>query len=442
MYKPPIRGGVSTGCRKKPSYIRRFYMAAFSIHGDIIWSEIPGAFRYFEGGYLTVSDGKVLSVSQSRPDCEIIETDGSLVIPGLSDLHLHAPQYAFAGLYMDEELLDWLNHHTFPEEGKYKDAVYAERAYSAFASDLKKSATTRVSVFGTIHTDSTLLLMEKLQKAGLSGYVGKVNMDRNSPDYLTESYESSVAETERFIESSKRFENLKPTITPRFVPSCTDDLMKELGIIAERYSLPIQSHLDENLSEIDWVKELCPWSLNYADVYRAFGMLNDRTIMAHCVWLNDDEIKLLSDCGTFIAHSPSSNTNLSSGIAPIRKYLDAGIRVGLATDVAGGSSISMFRMIQDAIAVSKLRWRFDQSSGHSLRFAEAFYLATKGGGSYFGKTGSFEPGYDADIVVIDDKRGEAVNFHDYSIPERLEYYTYRHPDQFITSKFVKGRRVF
>lgn len=416
-------------------------MAAFAIHGDIIWTEEPGAFRYNEGGYLVISDGKVVCVSDVRPDCEIVETDSSLVIPGLTDLHLHAPQYAFAGLYMDEELLDWLNHHTFPEEGKYSDPVYAGKAYSAFADDLQRTATTRVAVFGTIHTDSTLLLMDKLEKAGVAGYVGKVNMDRNSPDYLTENTDASVAETERFISMSSRFSSIKPIITPRFIPSCTDNLMQSLGRIAYQQDLPVQSHLDENLSEVEWVKELCPWASNYADAYNHYSMLGPKSIMAHCVWLNDDEIKLLRESGTYIAHSPSSNTNLSSGIAPIRKYLEAGLKIGLATDVAGGSSLSMFRMIQDAIAVSKLRWRFDASGGKALKFSEAFYLASKGGGSFFGTTGSFEKGYDADVVVIDDSRQSTILLKSLSVPERLEFYTYRHPDEFIKAKYVKGRRV-
>lgn len=416
-------------------------MAAFSIHGDIIWTENPGSFKAVRNGYLIVENGKVKAVSAEKGEGDVIEAEGSLVIPGLSDLHLHAPQYAFAGLYMDEELLDWLNHHTFPEEGKYGDLSYAKRAYDALAAELLRGATTRVSVFGTIHTDSTLMLMEILEKAGLSGYVGKVCMDRNSPDYLVETTEDSLMETERFLSLSERFEEIRPIITPRFIPSCSDSLMRSLGTMAAERHLPLQSHLDENLSEVDWVRELCPWSQSYADAYREFGMLGPRTIMAHCVWPDDSEIKLLAESGTYVAHSPSSNTNLSSGIAPVRKFLDNGVHVGLATDVAGGSSLSMLRMIQDAIGVSKLRWRFDETLSRPLRFAEAFYLASKGGGSFFGSVGSFEPDYDADIVLLRDRSAETVISQDLSIEERLEYNVYRHPEDTVMAKFVKGRRV-
>ncbi len=415
-------------------------MAAFSIHGDIVWTETKDSFRSIENGYLNIKDGKIESVSSENPGYETIETDGALVIPGLSDLHLHAPQYAFMGLYMDEELLDWLNNHTFPEEGKYGNMEYAEKAYSAFADALRTSPTTRVSVFGTIHTDTVLLLMKKLENAGLSGFAGKVNMDRNSPDYLTEDTSVSVKETERFINECNSFAEIKPIITPRFVPSCSDGLMEALSSIRKKYNLPVQSHLDENLSEIDWVKELCPWSRNYADVYRHFGMLGEESIMAHSVWLDSAEIDLLASTGTYIAHSPSSNMNLSSGIAPIRRYLEAGCNIGLATDVAGGSTISMFRIIEDAVGVSKLRWRFDEKSGSPLKFSEAFYLASKGGGSFFGKTGSFEKGYDADVVVLDDTESTVLR-PELSAEKRLEYYAYRHADKPVKAKFLKGKRV-
>ena len=418
-------------------------MAAYSVHGDLIWTESAGEFCTMEGGYLTVDGGKIISVSQDRPSCPVIDMAGKLVIPGLSDLHLHAPQYAFAGLYMDEELLEWLEKHTFPEEAKYGDMEYADKAYSILADDLRRGATTRVSVFGTIHTDSVLLLMEKLEEAGLSGYAGKVNMDRNSPDILREETEESIRETERFLRAAASFREIRPIITPRFIPSCSDELMEALGRIVLRDSLPVQTHLDENLSEVEWVRELCPFSSSYADAYKYFHMLGETpAIMAHCVWPDESEMEMMRDGGVFVAHAPSSNTNLASGIAPVRKFMEKGINVGLATDVAGGSSLSMFQMIHDAVSVSKLRWRLVDSSEKPLLFSEAFYLASKGGGAFFGRTGSFEPGYDADIVVIDDSRCRTVLHDQLSPAERLEFYTYRHPDEFVTAKFVKGRRLF
>ena len=422
--------------------VREDGMAAFSLHGDLVWTEEIGAFRTLEDGYLIVEDGRIKGISKHRPDMDIIDMAGRLVIPGLSDLHLHAPQYSFAGLYMDEELLEWLDRHTFPEEAKFSSLEYADKAYTLFAEDLLSSATTRFSAFGTIHVDATLLLMRKLEEAGLSGYAGKVNMDRNSPPFLSETEEDSVSGTRRFIDAASSFTLVRPIITPRFIPSCTDGLLERLGVMAAEGGIPVQSHLDENLSEIEWVRSLCPWVSSYAAAYDRFGLLGTTpTIMAHSVWLGDDEMDLLRKRGVFVAHSPSSNTNLSSGIAPVRKMLERGINVGLATDVAGGSSLSMLRMVCEAVAASKLRWRLIDEEDRPISFPEAFYLASKGGGAFFGRTGSFEPGYDADIVVLDDCGCRTPLRAGLGPAERLELYAYRHPDDPVKAKFVKGRRV-
>ena len=417
-------------------------MESFAIKGDLIWTEKPDSFMTIHDGYITVSDGRITSVSYERPSADIVDRSGYLVIPGLSDLHIHAPQYVFMGMHMDEELLEWLEKHTFPAEAAFSDTGFAREAYGSFAEALLKTPTTRLSAFGTIHEDSTLILMDILGKAGFHGYVGKVNMDRNSPDSLVEDTDESIASTRSFIERSSAYSSIRPIITPRFIPSCSDRLLKELGRIASGLSIPIQSHLDENRSEIEWVASLCPWARDYASAYDSFSLLTDRTIMAHCVWMTDDEIDLLKARGTYIAHSPTSNLNLSSGIAPVRRFMDRGINTGLATDTAGGSSLSMFRMITDAITSSKLRWRLVDNSLAPLKFSEAFYLASKGGGSFFGKAGSFEEGYAADILVLDDVSSEmTVLAPELSLPEKLEFYAYRAPDRRPVAKYVAGKRI-
>ena len=172
--------------------------------------------------------------------------------------------------------------------------------------------------------------------------VGKVNMDRNSPDYLREkSWRESVSRTEEYIDELKGFKNVRPIITPRFVPSCTDELMEGLKGIIEKTGLPVQSHLSENPEEIAWVKELCPDCPTYGDVYDKYGMLSASSIMAHCVHLTEREIMLLKDRGAFVAHCPESNMNLASGIAPVSRLLHEGINVGLGSDVAGGTTLSI-----------------------------------------------------------------------------------------------------
>lgn len=415
-------------------------MASYAIKGDFIWTEEPSRFRTMRNGYLVVDNGVIESLTEECPEnYDIIDYSGHLIIPGLSDLHLHAPQYAYMGLYMDEELLTWLEKHTFPEEAKYGNIGYAEKAYTAFVKDLLSGPTTRLSAFGTIHADSTLLLMRLLDEAGFYGFAGKVNMDRNSPDYLSEDTDVSISETIRFLDSAEG--NIKPIITPRFIPSCSDKLLRKLGMIAKERNLPVQSHLDENLSEVEWVKELCPWSTSYSDAYDHFGLLgNTPTIMAHVVWPSDDEIALLSERDVFVAHAPSSNTNLSSGIAPVRKFMKNGVKTGLATDVSGGSSLSLFRVIQEAIGVSKLRWRIKDDSDSPLTTSEAFFLASKGGGVFFGKVGSFEAGFDADFSVLDES---LINtpFDGLSVSERLEMYIYRAADKPVFAKYIKGKKV-
>ena len=237
-----------------------------------------------------------------------------------------------------------------------------------------------------------------------------------------------------------RYERTHPIITPRFTPSVTDGLMAELADIAHQNDLPVQSHLSENLSEIGWVKELCPWSTCYGDAYDHFGLLGEKTIMAHCVYSTDEEVDLLRRTGTYIAHCPQSNAQLASGIAPIRRYLDLGMNVGLATDVAGGADLSMWRCMADAVAVSKLRWRLVDQSLSSLTTQEAFWMATMGGGSFFGKVGSFAEGYELDALVLDDSAIRTPR--DLTVWERLERYVYLAEEGgYLTRKFVAGRQI-
>lgn len=420
----------------------------FVLRGNICYSVKSTELRCVRRGDLLVLDGKVGAVF---PEGELPERFSSLpltdygediLIPGMTDLHIHAPQYSFRGTGMDLELLDWLSTNTFPEEAKYRDFSYAERAYSDFVSDLRESVTTRALVFATIHVPATLLLMEKLDESGLITMVGKVNMDRNSPDFLRETTEESRRSTEEWLsESEGRFQRTFPILTPRFTPSCTDELMRELGTLKARRGLPVQSHLSENLSELAWVKELCPWAGCYGETYRRPGLLygEGKAVMAHCVYSSEEELSLLAESGTYIAHCPQSNTNLSSGIAPIRRYLDRSLRVGLGTDVAGGANLSMLRALTDAIAVSKLRWRIMDETLRPLCFEEAFYLATKGGGSFFGNVGSFEEGYEADILVLSGRR-ESVR--EQGIRERLEQLVYLGGEGTrLRAKFVAGREI-
>ena len=379
---------------------------------------------------------------------------------------------------MDLELLDWLNTITFPQEARYADLSYAKKAYSIFVDDLKHSFTTRACIFATLHRPATELLMDMLEESGLATMVGKVNMDRNgSPELQEESAKASAADTRQWLEDIKgRYDHTYPILTPRFTPSCTDELMAELGKIQMEYHVPVQSHLSENFGEIAWVKELCPTSRFYGDAYDMFGLFGTKpasntnaahtannsaastantdsgisndsanginicpTIMAHCVHSTDEEIQMIKDQGVYIAHCPESNTDIASGIAPVRRYLDMGLHVGLGTDVAGGFSLSMFRAIADTIQVSKLRWRLMDQSLAPVTLEEAFYMATIGGGSFFGKVGSFEKGYEFDAMILDDHN--IRHPQEISTRDRLERLVYLSDDRNLVGKYVQGRKA-
>lgn len=418
---------------------------SFVLAGDICYSTSPTQVSCTRDGYLVCIDGVSAGVFETLPDAYAslprLDCTGQLIVPGMSDIHLHAPQYAFRGIGMDLELIDWLDSHAFPEEAHYADLAYAERAYGIFVEDLKRSATTRAVVFATLHVPATELLMDKLEQTGLITYVGKVNMDRNSPDDLRETREESARATRVWAErTAGRYARTRPIITPRFTPSVSDPLMADLAAIREESDLPVQSHMSENLSEIDWVRELCPWSSCYADAYGHFGLLGPQTIMAHCVHSGDEEIELLRASGTYVAHCPQSNAYLASGIAPARRYLERGVNMGLGTDIAGGASLSMFRCMADAVAASKLRWRLVDQSLAPLTAQEAFWLATVGGGSFFGQVGSFAPGYELDALVLDDAGIRTP--HELGIWERVERYIYLAEEGgAIARKFVAGRVV-
>ena len=287
-------------------------MSSFILFGDICTSADKNTVTTFENSYAVCADGICKGVFPVIPaqyqGLPVHDYGGMLVIPGMVDLHIHAPQYAYRGLGMDMELLDWLDHYAFPEEAKYADLAYADRAYDIFADAVRNSATTRLSVFGTLHRQATELLMDKLEETGVVSFIGKLNMDRNSPDNLRESSaEESIAETERFLcETQGRYQNTYPIITPRFVPSCTDALMKGLGDLSQNRGVCVQSHLSENQGEIAWVRELCPDTRFYGEAYDRYGLFGDpeKTIMAHCVWSSDEEIDLMQKNGVYIAHCP------------------------------------------------------------------------------------------------------------------------------------------
>ncbi len=429
----------------------------------ILFTKEKDHFEVLENGYVLVEDGIVKGVSSNLRELDyegakVTDFGNKLLIPAMNDMHVHAPQVHNQGVAMDLELLPWLQNYTFPEESKYADVAYAERMYRRFIHTQWLFGTMRSVVFATVHTDSTRKLMHLYQEAGMGAMVGKVAMNRNCPDALcedvdayVEGQESLIAEANWLSPSGRRAEPsslftlhsslpplVRPIITPRFVPSCTPELLKACGELADKYQLPVQSHLSENVSEIAWVAELEPESENYGDAYNRYGLFGQTpTIMAHCVWTHGKELELMKRNGVMVAHCPTSNFNIASGMAPIRTFLDEGLPIGLGSDISGGHDLNMFRMLVYAIQVSKMQYQQNHDKPF-LTLPEIFWIATKSAGSFFGKVGSFEPGYEFDALVIDDS---VLYPSEYSLLHRLERFIYVGDDRQIVHRFCRGQEV-
>ena len=411
----------------------------------ILYTKEQSRFEVLENGYVAVdAEGRVTGVatdlaSLDSKDAEVIDFGDRLLIPAMNDLHVHAPQYRNQGIAMDLELLPWLQNYTFPEEMKYADTGYAERMYRRFVRDLWRFGTMRACVFATIHTASTRLLMHLFQEAGMGALVGKVAMNRNCPDGLSEKVEDMVQGYEALIADFNKPEALvRPIITPRFVPSCTSEMLRACGELAAKYKLPVQSHLSENKDEIAWVQTLEKESTCYGDAYNRYGLFGQTpTVMAHCVWTEGEELELMKKNRVVVAHCPTSNFNVSSGMAPIRLFLNEGLQVGLGSDISGGHDLNIFRMMVYAIQVSKMHYQQNHERSF-LSLSEVFWIATKSAGSFFGRVGSFEPGYEFDALVIDDSD---LNHDNYSLLHRLERYIYLGDDRQIVHRFCRGKEI-
>lgn len=414
------------------------------LKGNIVSAPACGRLDVTEHGYLIAENGVITGVYPVLPEqyagASVEDYGDCLIVQSFADLHLHAPQYPMLGMGMDLPLLDWLNAYAFPTEARFAEPDYARTVYRQLAGELVSCGTTRVCMFSSLHTDATLILMDELEKAGITGYVGKVNMDRNGlPGKLQETTEESVRETLRWLDGC-HFEHVKPIITPRFTPSCTNELMTQLGKLANERGLYVQSHLSENTNEIAWVRELHPDCTQYWETYNKYGMWKDHTLMAHCVHSDERERRAIKDAGVVVVHCADSNVNICSGICPVRQMVREGLWVTLGSDIAGGAQLPMYKVITMSIRTSKARRVTDEWHPDFLTVSEGYYLGTTAGHKYFGAGDGFAVGDRLHAVVIDDGDfPEAA--HPLSVQERFEraiYMTHRHN---IVSVWSDGREV-
>jgi guanine deaminase len=382
-----------------------------AIRGDLLdfvatpgWSEVDSpAVRFRADHWLLVEAGRIVGAQAAAPDggWERQDHAGCLVLPGFVDTHVHSAQIDVIGSW-GSELLDWLTTHTFPAEARHADRTHAESAAAHFLDALVAHGTTSAVVFPTVHRSSVDALFAAAEVRGMRVIAGKVLMDRNAPANLVDDVAGAEREMEALIARWHGRGRLAYAVTVRFAPTSSREQLALAGRLCRADpTLYLQTHLAENRAEVRWVHELFPEARSYLDVYAACGLLHARSVFAHGIWLDDDDRAAIANAGAQIAHAPSSNLFLGSGLFAWRQAEEAGIRVSLASDVGGGTSLSMLRTMADAYKVQAL-------AGERLTAWQALHAATRGAALALGlgsEIGSLDPGAAADVCVWDAATG-------------------------------------
>ena len=422
-----------------------------AIRGDLLdfvaepgWGDVEavGAVRFRPDHWLLVENGRIVRAQADAPDATWTRHDhrGRLVMPGFIDTHVHSPQLDVIASY-GTELLDWLERHTFPAETRYADRAHAERGAAVFLDALIAHGTTSAVVFPTVHAVSADALFAAAQARGMRLVAGKVLMDRNAPEGLVDaSVEQAERECRELVARWHGVDRLAYAVTIRFAPTSTPAQLAMAGrLCAEDASLYMQTHVAENRAEVRWVHELFPEARSYLDVYARAGLLHARSVFAHGIWLDDADRRLLHEVGAQIAHSPSSNLFLGSGLFDWRSAEDAGIAVSIATDVGGGTSLSMQRTCAYAYKVQAM-------AGQRLTAWKALHAATRGAAHALGlahEIGSLEPGTCADVCVWDwavgaiaERRAEVAR----GLHERVFAWMLLADDRNLAAAWIAGRQ--
>ena len=335
-----------------------------------------------------------------REGVEVVHLPGKLLAPGFVDLHIHYPQTDVIGAPAPG-LLPWLENYTFPHESRFHDRAYADSVAEFFMDELARNGVTTALAFATSHPTSVDAIMTAAQQRGMRMIAGKVLQDRNSPDGVRDETEQSLIDTETLIQCWHGVDRLGYAITPRFAPTSTEAQLRGAGELAAKYSdVWIQSHVAENLDEVAWVKELFPQSRSYLAVYDDFGLMRERAVYAHSIWLDETDRQLMHSTRSAAAISPTSNQFLASGFFDYLKADDAGMLYGLASDVGGGMSFSPFRTMQAAYVVGR---ESHTKQGQSLSPQNLWWQHTAGAARALGLAGvigNLQPGCEADFVVI------------------------------------------
>ena len=394
-----------------PAPVRVDGAGRLALHGDLLdfsgepaWGDVDStAVRFRPDHWLLIETGRIAGVQREAPGegWPRHEHAGRLILPGFIDTHVHSPQLNVIASY-GSELLDWLTTHTYPAEARHADAAHAEAAAAYFLDALLAHGTTAAVVFPTVHAGSADALFGAAEARGMRVIAGKVLMDRNAPAELLDDVAAAERDMEALIGRWHGRARLSYAVTVRFAPTSSRAQLALAGRLCRAdATLYMQTHLAETRAEVDWVRALFPEARSYLDVYAAAGLLHERSVFAHGIWLDDGDRAALAGAGAQIAHSPSSNLFLGSGLFGWRAARDAGVHVTLASDVGGGTSLSMLRTMADAYKVQAL-------AGERLTAWQALHAATRGAAVALGldaEIGSLEPGRVADVCVWDAAAG-------------------------------------
>lgn len=367
-------------------------------HGD------PQHIEFLEDGLLLVEHGLVAALGEAKrmlpalsPDIELTDYSGHLIVPGFIDCHVHFSQVDIIGSY-GEQLFDWLERYAYPAEEEFADAEHANAVAEFFVDELLRNGTTTALVFPTVHPQSVDAIFSAAEKRGMRLISGKVLMDENCPKELRDDPQSAYTESRELVEKWHRRNRLSYAITPRFAITSSEAQLRAAGKLAREFpDVHVHTHLAEHLDEVELIAKQFPWSRSYFDVYEQTGLVRERSVFAHCLHLDDTDRRRMAELGAVIAFCPTSNLFLGSGLFDLRAARKAGIRVGVGTDVGGGTSLNIFRTLSEAYKVLHLQ-------GQSLPAFRALYLATLGAANALyldDRIGNFATGKEADFVVLD-----------------------------------------
>jgi guanine deaminase len=423
-----------------------------ALRGRLLWFDADPAVsakaaRFIEDGIVVAENGVITEVGEAAPilrrlsgDVVVSDHRPHLILPGFIDPHLHMPQTQVIGSY-GAELMEWLAKYTFPEESRYGDPAVAQEAAVFLVDELLRCGTTTAAVYCTSHPESVDAFFTEAERRHLRMIAGKVMMDRNAPPALLDTAETGYAQSKALIAKWHGRGRLAYAISPRFAPTSSEAQLTATGVLASEHpDLHIQTHLSENHGEIAFVRELFPWSKDYTEVYERHGLVREKALFGHCLHLSERERTALGDRDASAIFCPTSNLFLGSGLFDLAAIRGAGIRVGLATDIGGGTSYSMLQTAAEAYKVLAM-------NGQTLTAYDAFHMMTAGNAHALGleeRIGRLAPGFDSDMVVLDSGATPALRrrmARAETLPEELFVLMTMGDDRSVVATYAAGRRV-